>query len=213
MPKIKDHAGKTFGRLTPKQFVGMGHKNQGALWLCDCSCGREKVVMARSFVSGRTKSCGCLNVETGVVVGSKKKHGMCGTKIYYIWSAMRDRCNNPNNKRYSRYGGRGITVCSRWLNFKNFYADMGERPTEHHSIDRIDNEGIYEPRNCKWSTAKEQRNNQQLSSKNRSGIRGVCLRKDGGWQVKFGGQYKGYSKSFFDACCLRKSAESRGSCV
>ena len=90
-------------------------------------------------------------------------HGLSGTPEYHAWVDMKQRCLNPNAKNYSYYGGRGITVCDRWLNFKNFLADMGSRPTAKHSLDRIDNNADYSPNNCKWSTKAEQQNNQRTN--------------------------------------------------
>ena len=94
-------------------------------------------------------------------MGRPITHGMSGTPEYQAWQHMKDRCFNPNHKQYLDWGGRGITVCDRWLNFENFLADMGYRPTAKHSLDRIDNDGDYCPENCKWSTKKEQQNNQR----------------------------------------------------
>jgi len=88
-------------------------------------------------------------------------HGMTKTPEYKAWKQMKDRCFNPNNPRYSDWGGRGISMCDRWLNSKHFLADMGSRPTAKHSLDRIDNNADYSPKNCKWSTKAEQDNNKR----------------------------------------------------
>jgi hypothetical protein len=111
---------------------------------------------------GRVKSCGCLRkekvVENGRTNPSNLQHGMCGSPTYISWENMRQRCDNPNATGWERWGGRGITLCERWDSFENFLADMGERP-EGTTLDRIDNDGNYEPGNCKWSTSKEQQAN------------------------------------------------------
>ena len=88
-----------------------------------------------------------------------KRHGMAGTPEYVAWSSMRQRCDNPNNCRYMTYGGRGIRICERWNCFENFASDMGLRPSRHHSLDRICNDGDYEPSNCRWATRSQQQRN------------------------------------------------------
>lgn len=122
---------------------------------CRCDCGAEKTVAGNTLRLGDARSCGCLIVDT------QTKHGMYGTPTYGSWSRMIARCTNPKSNRYKYYGGRDIKVCERWMLFVNFYADMGMRPSTKHSIDRIDNDGDYEPRNCRWATAKEQSANKR----------------------------------------------------
>jgi len=127
-------------------------------WLCRCDCGNEKPMRADGLTSGRYKSCGC---DGGRF---KSTHGMYNTPEYRSWVAMKTRCTNPNGDDFHLYGGRGISVCERWLNsFENFYADMGSRP-EGTTLDRKDPDGNYEPGNCRWATLAEQNSN-----------RGTCL--------------------------------------
>jgi hypothetical protein len=120
-------------------------------WLCHCDCGNLKEVSRANLVKlkNSTKSCGCL----------LQKHGYTGTPEYQSWTAMRRRCQSPKDIRYANYGGRGIKVCERWSIFLNFLEDIGIRPSAFHSLDRIDNEGNYEPDNVKWSLPAEQMNN------------------------------------------------------
>jgi len=92
----------------------------------------------------------------------REKHGMCDTPEYMAWQHMKDRCSNPNYDKSKNYLGRGVTVCERWLDsFINFYEDMGDKPTTNHSLDREDNNGDYDPSNCRWATNKQQVNNRR----------------------------------------------------
>jgi len=121
-------------------------KSPSSSWFCRCECGREKVVSGSSLISG--KSTGCASCHS-------KKHGMEGTRVYNIWAGMKQRCQNPKYHCYKLYGGRGIKVCDRWQNFEDFFADMGQ-PPEKMSLGRIDNDGDYEPLNCRWESQKQQ---------------------------------------------------------
>jgi len=127
--------------------------------LCDCGCVRE--VWHTSLLKGGSKSCGCLQRESA---SSRAKHGHnCSpetrTSEYNSWAAMLARVRNPNNPRWKHYGGRGITVCSEWEDFTTFLADMGLKPGKGYSIDRINNDGNYEPSNCRWATDEQQLEN------------------------------------------------------
>lgn len=145
-----------FGRWT---VVGPGPRRSGPLhWECRCDCGTQRLVQGGNLRGGRTLSCGCYNSD--VVTARNTTHGMADRAEYVIWAHMNDRCSNPNTERYRAYGGRGIKVCARWQNsFENFYADMGPRPSARHQIDRIDNDGDYEPGNVRWRTPLENCNN------------------------------------------------------
>lgn len=140
------------GRLTINKSVRLNGK---IYYECTCECGKTKLVYSSNLK--RTHSCGCLNSE--IVRKRSTTHGMRKSDEYRIWGGMKYRCLNKNCSKYPSYGGRGITVCERWMIFKNFYDDMGNRPSKHHSIDRINNDLGYSKKNCRWVINKKQANN------------------------------------------------------
>jgi hypothetical protein len=160
----KDLTDQKFGRLTVVSIAPP--KNGRPAWNCVCECGETRVVYTFSLTSGNTQSCGCLAREKARQKFTK--HGLCkdykDSPEYTAWVNMIDRCYNPDNESYANYGGRGITVCTQWRNSpKTFIADMGSRPSDRHSVDRLDNRdgGEYSPENCKWRTMKEQGRNRR----------------------------------------------------
>lgn len=170
MKKI-DLIGRVFYRLTVIGFAGVNARRQ-SLWTCQCLCSKEVVVLSYSLRGGMTKSCGCLNKEK--VLTNSLMHGHAkqtkNTPEYRAWQHAKSRCFNPNVDNFQNYGGRGISMCERWLNsFENFLSDMGEKPEPKHkySIDREDNDGGYEPSNCKWKTLSEQAKNRRKKRKPR----------------------------------------------
>lgn len=154
--------GMMYGRLTVVSYVGMVSKGllpARSTWLCRCECGKEKAMSGNALKRNKYKSCGCQNSPEHV--GARmRKHGKRNSPEYHSWNSMIRRCTHPQRDHYSYYGGRGIKVCDRWLtSIDNFIADMGPRPARGMSIERNDPDGDYEPKNCRWATAKEQRAN------------------------------------------------------
>ncbi len=154
--------GQKFGRLT---VVSFSHINmQGnSTWKVVCDCGKESLVGGGKLKGRHTTSCGCYKIEVAT------KHGASHTRMYKAWHSMVDRCTKPTNRSFYKYGARGIKVCDRWLKFENFIEDMGYRPGNL-SLDRIDNNGNYEPSNCRWADASTQATNTRRNT-DTAGIR------------------------------------------
>lgn len=195
---VKNIAGLKRDRLMVKKFVGYNPKGHD-LWLCECICGNTRISTRYDFNRGGFKSCGCYQRE--VSRDRVTTHGKTKTKEFRIWTGMKTRTTNPKCPQYHRYGGRGISICERWMNsFDAFLSDMGTCPSDKHSIDRINNDGNYEPSNCRWSTFIEQcsnrRNNRKITHNGltltvsewarRVGLHrtGLKNRLDKGWSVE-----------------------------
>lgn len=159
MPKSEDLTGQKFGRLTVIERVE--NKGNHVVWRCHCDCGSEITVRKDHLLTGATQSCGCLKREVHT------KHGVCGTKTYYHWGCIVQRCTNPKNPNYKNYGGRGIKICDEWRNnvqaFYDYISSLPHFGEEGYSLDRIDNNGNYEPNNLRWADRKTQDRNKRTN--------------------------------------------------
>lgn len=178
MNRRMDLTGQVLGHWTVIEPDGGKH------WKCKCACGTVKSVASGHLVSGRSTNCGCERTKKMVAAAkaASTKHGMYGTKTYWVWKAMRSRCDNPNNMSYPRYGAKGITYDPAWKDFEAFYADMGEAP-EGLSLERKDNSRGYSRANCRWATAEEQNRNKGDNALYSDGTESLPLSV---WEERFG---------------------------
>src|ERR1700678_1956729 len=185
MPEIKDCAGQRFGRLLVLEAAGLD-KYKNALWKCRCECGTVKIIKGSSLRSGASKSCGCLQKERASETFTTHGHSPLHrrpSRTYRSWQAMKSRCLNESHRAFPDYGGRGITVCERWVNsFENFLADMGECPPSL-TLDRIQNAGNYEPGNCRWASRREQQRNMRSNRRLTYNGRTMCAAD---WAIELG---------------------------
>lgn len=168
--RVRNRVGERYGRLVALRLVGLRY---GAVWECRCDCGTIKQVPGSKLTTGAVRSCGCLRRE---FVRPNTTHGMSDSVEYRIWQGMLNRCRNRKMTNYHRYGGRGIEVCERWRNsFRAFMSDMGPRPSDSHSIDRVNVNGNYEPENCRWATHVQQARNRSTARLLTHGGKTLCL--------------------------------------
>lgn len=156
------------------------------IWQCRCDCGVEKVIRGYHLRNGHSRSCGCLQKE---ITRRRATHGHCKNRTetaeYRAWCSMRDRCYRPTQSSFKNYGARGIKVCDRWSSYEHFFADMGSKPSPKYSLDRINNDGDYEPSNCRWATRSVQSANQRPRANKSSKYVGVSIDAESGlWKAQ-----------------------------
>lgn len=187
MNPAKDITGQKFGRLTALRRDYGEHSRNGAYWVCKCDCGREHVVLGANLRTGRVRSCGCASIEHSRNMGKANKGGNGGgrpaggerlyvkeRRLYNVWKGMRERCNYKDWPQYKDYGGRGITVCEEWNDFKTFMKWAYENGYDKNAkrgectIDRIDNDKGYTPDNCRWASMSVQLSNRRTWKRNKT---------------------------------------------
>lgn len=205
--------GERFGKLVALGMTERRSKNGNIIWECLCDCGNECFIDSGSLRWGNTQSCGCLQKQR--VSECNTKHGMSTTVEYKIWGNMIDRCENPNHRSYKDYGGRGIKVCPEWHDVCKFCIDMGKRPVGL-TLDRIDNDGDYTPKNCRWATSEEQRINSRPIScgpHKQRWFRAWCMNSMAQWmannQSEFARKWN-LNPSTISACLFGKHRQHKG---
>lgn len=216
MGKMIDLRGQRFGRLVAIEPTKK-RSGRSIIWRCRCDCGNEPEISSNHLRDKHTQGCGCLQKQK--VSEANKIHGMSRIPEYNAWRDMIRRCENPNCKSYKNYGGRGVSVCEKWHKFENFVADMGKRP-EGLMLERKNNDGIYEPRNCKWATRIEQNNNQRSRRPNscdsqkpqhwfRARHKDMMCQFTSNNQSKFAAKHK-LDPGNISACLLGKAKQHKG---
>lgn len=167
--KKEDLKGRIFGRLF---VIKQDNTSKRVKWICKCECGNYKSISATHLKSGATTSCGCYQKEKASE--SNKTHNKTHSSLYNRWKSIKQRCNNPNNKSFPNYGGRDIKICEEWMNFENFYNwAINNGYSKELQLDRIDNNGNYEPNNCRWAKAIDNNHNRRNTVK----IDGMTIRE------------------------------------
>ena len=158
VPKFQDLSGQKFNCLAVIEHAGRNHAGKH-IYLCKCDCGKTVILRGEDVKSGNTKSCGCLRRQ--MTIDKNYKHGYAHTPMYNVWLGIKERCLNPNNSSYKNYGGRGITICDDWMDYKNFHRDMAPTYKTGLTLERIDNEKGYCEDNCIWADRNVQGNNKR----------------------------------------------------